>query len=96
MGQLSDAWTSWSMLWTLVPLSNRTRDISDLVNAEVEKANGNAVVNLSMKSAICVSNVITVVGLLPGCTDVEIAGDIIRALPARTTAATGDPAVPGS
>lgn len=78
VGAFSDSYTSWAMFWTLIPLWNRTRDVSEAVNQRVAAAGGDAVVNFTTVARPCISNVLTFIGLLPGCTDVEVSADIVR------------------
>ena len=81
LGTLKDDYTTCSMLWTLIPLKGRTRDISELVNEEVSKREGEAVVNLRVEASAIVTSALTLIGILPDCNDVRIRGDIVERIP---------------
>lgn len=78
IGSFDLKYSTWSMLWTLVPLSNGTRDISDEVNEQVKKAGGDAIVGMEVIVKQCSGNFLTGLGILPGCNDMEINGDIVK------------------
>lgn len=78
VGSFETQWSSWSTLWTMVPLSNRTRDISNEVNQQVTKAGGNAIVGLDVRVFQCGGNYFTILGLLPGCNNVVVSGKIVK------------------
>jgi hypothetical protein len=70
-------YTSCRMLWTIVPLKSGTRDISDDVNEQVPRKNGEAIVNLSVESSATAWNLMTIIGILPDCSKVRVRGDIV-------------------
>lgn len=78
LGTLKDDYTTCSMLWTIIPLKSRTRDISELVNEEVSKREGEAVVNLRVEASAMVSSVLSLFGVLPDCNTVRVRGDIVQ------------------
>jgi hypothetical protein len=69
---------AWSALWTLVPIVNNKRDISDEVNAQVVKVGGDAIVELRTTSSHCFLNYLTLVGILPDCAKVTMRGNIVK------------------
>jgi hypothetical protein len=78
VGTFALDYTSWSAVWTLVPIVNARRDISPELNAQVEKVGGDAIVGLNVKSTHCLWNYFTIVGVLPDCAHVAIRGDIVK------------------
>lgn len=84
VGTFALDYTSWSALWTLVPVFNARRDISSEVNDQVAKAGGDAVVGLNVTSTHCLWNYFTIVGVLPDCANVAIRGDIVKVAAAPT------------
>lgn len=80
VGKLDLETKVYGMLWAAVPLTPN-KDISEKVNAAIEEAGGDAVVNLRVTSRQCGLNhawVISTVPLWPGCSRVFVQGDIIR------------------
>jgi hypothetical protein len=77
VGTFSLADKKCNMLWTLVPLIFRTEDISDDVDEQVQRARGEAIVNLWVESSATVWSVMTLFGVLPDCGNVRIGGDIV-------------------
>jgi hypothetical protein len=86
-------YSAWSALWTLIPLSNRTRDISSAVNDQVGKAGGDAIVGLDVGTGQCGWNYWTILGILPGCNNVVIRGHIVK-LSVSARPSGPSPAVP--
>jgi hypothetical protein len=81
VGTFELEYKTWTTLWTLIPIVNRTRDISDEVNEQVAKAGGDAVVGLDVSSKQCGLNYATLLGILPGCGNMYLRGDIIKVTP---------------
>ena len=79
VGKLQDGWGQWTLLWTLIPLNRRDQDLSQLVNAAVEQAGGNAVVNFRMT---CGEDPIwmisSLIPVIPTLARIHIDGDIVR------------------
>lgn len=78
VGTFTLDYTSWSALWTLVPVFNARRDISSEVNDQIAKAGGDAIVGLNVTSTHCLWNFFTIVGVLPDCANVAVRGDIVK------------------
>lgn len=78
VGSFQSQWSAWTALWTIIPLANRTHDISDEVNQQVIKAGGNAIVGLDVKVYQCGGNYFTILGILPGCNNVVVSGNIVK------------------
>jgi hypothetical protein len=83
VGAFETHWSSWTAVWTLIPLSNRTRDISEEVNQQVKKAGGDAIVGLDVKVTQCGWNYLTILGILPGCDNVSVTGHIVKVAAAQ-------------
>jgi hypothetical protein len=80
VGHFEQDATAWGMAYSLAKLTPTT-DISDAVNEQVARADGQAVVRLSVRSKPCALNFVEVLNWLPfwpGCSNLVIAGDIIR------------------
>lgn len=72
---------AWSIAYSAIPLQ-ATRDVSKPMNAQIAAAHGEAVINLRIVSKQCKVNhvwVLNAIPLWPGCSDVTLTGDIIRA-----------------
>lgn len=68
------------MLWTAIPLSHIKHDISNAVNEQIEKAGGDAIINLTVKNegdGLAGFTSIISLGLLPSSSSIEIKGDIV-------------------
>ena len=78
VGTFEMSYKTWTALWTMVPIANRTRDISEEINEQVAKAGGDAVVGLDVTSQQCGWNYLTFVGIFPGCGNMTLRGDIIK------------------
>jgi hypothetical protein len=78
VGVFQLSYKAWSALMTLIPLSNRNRDVSPEVNEQVKKAGGDAVVGMEIATRQCSWNFFTFLGILPGCSNVEIKGNIVK------------------
>jgi hypothetical protein len=80
VGHFHDEPTAWSLFYTAVALTPRT-DISHSVNTQVAHSRGQAVTNLRVRNATCgLTYLVFPFGLLPiwpGCSNLEIDGDII-------------------
>ena len=82
VGQLEIETKAWGLLWAAVPLTPN-KDLSARINEQVERAGGEAVVNLRITSRQCGVNhawVLSTVPLWPGCARIFVQGDIIREL----------------
>ncbi|MCA9589896.1 MAG: hypothetical protein KC657_31545 [Myxococcales bacterium] len=93
LASLESRATAWSMLYSYVPLTPET-DISDVVNAQVKAAGGDAVLNLRVMAGNCATQWffgLNVLPFWPGCLNVRVEGDIVKVTrPARSrTAARG-------
>lgn len=88
LGTLRVDYTTCTMLWSAIGLWNRTRDISDEVNAEVAKRRGEAVVNLQVEASGTFWEFFTLVGVLPDCASVRVRGDIVQRLDRPTSMPT--------
>lgn len=89
LGTFKDDYTTCSMLWTIIPLGNRTRDISKRVNEEVAQREGEAVVNLRVEASAFVSSIANIFGILPDCNRVRVRGDIVQRNPALSNHRAG-------
>jgi hypothetical protein len=95
VGQFTYKTRGWSIGWSLVPLTPR-RNISEAVNAQVAQAGGDAIINLTTISQGCRLNYFwpfIILPVWPGCTKIELVGDIIKVAP--PAAAPADPTAPG-
>ncbi len=80
VGSLKVDRRAWSLVWGAVPTRKFT-DLSDEVNAQIDAAEGQAVVNLKIMARQCVGNYVipfTLLPFYPGCVKLKIRGDIIR------------------
>lgn len=84
VGTFKQDYRTCSMIWTLIPLWNRTRDISDAVNEQVSQREGEAVINLTVEAGAHLTSVMTIVGLLPDCNFVKVRGDIVERIAQAT------------
>jgi hypothetical protein len=83
VGTFEDERMAWGMFYSSVKLTP-TKDISRNVNDQVQKVNGDAVINLRVATAHCGWNFVPILNLLPvwpGCAKVKIEGDIVRVAP---------------
>jgi hypothetical protein len=78
VGTFEKKFTAWSMLFMIIPLSNGTVDLSPDINAQVEKAGGDAVTGLQVTASNCTLSSINLIGIFPDCTDFAVTGNIIR------------------
>ena len=93
VGALEVDLRAWSMLWGAVSLK-RVRDVSAALNAQIQKAGGQAAVNVRIQARQCGGNYVVPLTLLPfypGCAKIKITGDVIRERGA-TAPAAGAPA----
>lgn len=100
VGQFQYKKRTWSTFYTLVPITPR-RNISKAVNAQVQQAGGDAIINLTTIVQSCrLPNYVVLFNLLPiwpSCAKVSVYGDIIKVLPAAPTPPTppdGNPTTP--
>jgi len=69
----------WSLFWTLLPLSSRVVDLSDLLEERIRAAGGEAVVDLTLKVFEDPLSVLTLfVPVVPSRVSVHVAGDVVR------------------
>ncbi len=71
--------SGWALMWGLIPVS--PIDFSDSVNTQIKQANGDAILNLSIKANQCGSNGFFILNwfpLWPGKVDVEATGTIVK------------------
>jgi len=80
VGGFTYSYRAWGWLWRIVSFTG-DHDISDAVNEQVAAANGDAIVNMSVKGEMCLWNLFTIVGVLPDCSNVRVRGHIIKAAP---------------
>ena len=70
---------SWAILWRCISISNRSWDISDPLKNEISKANGDAVVNLTVAST---SDwwwyFSALIPIIPDYHSVVVEGDVVR------------------
>lgn len=93
VGDLEVDLRAWSMLWGAVSLK-RVRDVSEAINAQIQRAGGQAAVNVRIQARQCGGNYVVPLTLLPfypGCAKIKITGDVIRERGA-TAPAAGAPA----
>lgn len=84
---------AWGMLWRIFSFTG-DKDISEEVNEQVQKSQGDAIVNLSVKAESCTWNIFTFIGIFPDCSTVRVRGHIIKAEPVSTTPT--EPSAPAS
>lgn len=80
VGHFEDSQTAWGMAYSLVKLTPTT-DISNALNEQVSRVNGDAVIRTTIRSKTCAMNFFSMLNWLPfwpGCTRVVVAGDIIQ------------------
>jgi len=88
------AWVEriWGLWWSWIPLTG-TIDVSAPINAQIQRVNGDGIVNLNVKVENCGMNYIPVLNIIPfypGCAFVTIMGDIVR-MPDMPQAPQGQP-----
>lgn len=84
VGGFSYDYKAWGMLWRIFSFTG-DRDISEEVNDQIKRANGDAIVNLSVKAESCTWNIFTLIGIFPDCSTVRVRGHIIKAEPLAST-----------
>lgn len=80
VGDFHETQTAWGIAYSALPLTPH-RDISDAVNTQTADKKGQAVVNLTISAKNCPFNMIyplTMLPFWPGCTKLEMKGDIVR------------------
>lgn len=80
---------AWAMLYSFLSLTP-SKDLSDDLNQQIKARHGDAIINLTVASATCGMNFVFLFDWLPiwpGCSNIEITGDIIQVLPAVASAA---------
>ena len=81
VGHFKRSWRSWDWFYGLVSI-NADVDLTRLVAAEVEKRNGDAVINLRVRSNYAKTWYVTaVLVVLPDSVGVTVEGDVIRRQP---------------
>lgn len=76
----------WGIFYSQVPLSDG-KDIVDALNREIATVGGEGVVNLSLTSTQCGINglfLLTWLPIMPGCVDVVVECEIVKAKPRVT------------
>lgn len=81
LGTFKHDYNTCSMIWTIIPLGGRTRDISKAVNEQIAEREGEAIINLRVEAGAYISSIATMFGLLPDCNNVKIRGDIVERIP---------------
>jgi hypothetical protein len=75
----SFGWKHWTVFWTLIPLNDVERDISDLLRNELESAPGDAIVNLTIKATgdglWLISSLLPII---PDYLDIQVEGDVVK------------------
>lgn len=80
VGEIFIEETAWGMFYSLAPLTPEI-DISAEINRQVTARQGDGVIRLRTEATPCPLDyffVLTFIPFWPGCTDLEIRGDIIR------------------
>jgi hypothetical protein len=70
----------WGLWWSWIPLSG-TVDVSAPINAQIQRAGGDGIINLKVVVENCGMNYVPVfnmVPLYPGCAYVTVTGDIVK------------------
>jgi len=79
IADFSIAWKNWTILWTLVSLSDTEQDLSEDIRQVVEEHGGNAVVNLKVEATEdWFWYLSSLVPIFPTFIDIEVSGDIAR------------------
>jgi len=78
LGHFAFSFKSWSIFWTLVPLANRSVDISDDLRREVEARSGEAITNLTFRA----TNhwywyFAALIPIIPAYTRIDVEGDVV-------------------
>jgi hypothetical protein len=80
VGKFHEERTAWGMLYSFIPFTPHL-DVSEAINAQVERAGGQGIVRLRTSSKPCALDyfvLFTIIPFWPGCTSVELDGDIIK------------------
>jgi hypothetical protein len=73
--------TRWTMFWTACPLNGGEWDISNEINAKLNKSPGNAIVNVRVKVRGCDFlnwYLAALVPIIPSYVHMDVQGDIVR------------------
>ncbi len=71
---------AWGILYRQIELSGDV-DVSEAINAEVERLGGNGVINLRVTLTQCAIDAVWLLNLIPmwpSCTSIEIDGEVVR------------------
>lgn len=70
----------WAMLWRSQPLTNPEWDLSEKLSAELSRANGDAIVNMTITAQDdgMMFFLTYLVPIIPSCQTVTVAGDVAR------------------
>jgi hypothetical protein len=80
VGKFNYRYTTRTMLWTIIPLSQSCHDISNALNEQITRYKGDAVVNLKISNggdAMITFKSFLTLGLLPSASEIEVTGDIV-------------------
>ncbi len=80
LGQYEEERVIWGMFWTALSF-NGEQDFSDSMNEKVTQLQGDAIVNVRIRTNGCSLNYIPLVNILPiwpGCTVIKIKGDVVK------------------
>ena len=86
----------WGLWWSWIPLSG-TIDVSAPINAQIQRAGGDGIINLKVIVENCGMNYVPVfnmIPLYPGCAYVTITGDIVKMAAMAPPPAEGAPPPP--
>ena len=79
VGRFESEWNHWTILWTLVPLSSKERYITPELWTAIDKAGGNAVVNLKVYVSEHPLWVLTsLLPIIPTQAGVRVEADIVK------------------
>jgi hypothetical protein len=88
VGKFAANLTAWGLFYSAANLTP-TSDVSQAINEQVAATRGDAIVNLHVATADCALDWFVPLNLLPiwpGCTIVQLEGDIVRVVPANASA----------
>ena len=80
VGTYTQDYQACSMLWRLISFTGE-KDISEDLNAQVKKVEGDAVTDLSVESSATFWTVVTLIGIFPDCAQVRLRGEIVQVTP---------------
>lgn len=77
----------WGILYSMVPLSS-DKDIVEAINRKIDEAGGEGLINLSVTAENCAFNsfpLLSLLPIMPGCLNVTIEGEIVKAKQKKTS-----------